>query len=48
MEKVERTMEWGMDGGSVKEWRQGGRERKPAVLNPEETTMRMSNQCRDR
>lgn len=31
------------DGG-----REGGRERKPAVLNPGETTGRMRNQWRDR
>lgn len=37
-----------MDRESVKESREGGRERKPAALNPEETTARMSNQCRDR
>lgn len=45
---MERKREWGMDRGSVRGWREGGRERKPAVLNPEETTGRMRNQWRDR
>ena len=34
---------WRREGG-----KEGGRERKPAVLNPEETTGRMRNQWRDR
>lgn len=48
MKKVERRgRERGMDRRSVRGCREG-RERKPAVLNPEETTGRMRNQWKDR